>query len=122
MFGLNDPLVSTVGQKYGDIAGTLWKVSNAAIQLAVIFFVLGVIALVIGIAGLILLPQVQILWNIIFGLGGLLMALFGLAIAIYVLCVFILAIVAKEYLWAVGIFLIGFLAFIYKYLRGKEMK
>ena len=121
MFGLNDPLVSTVEQKYGDIAGTLWKVSNAALWLSIIFLVLGVIAMVIGIAGLMLLP-VQILWNIVFGLGGLLMALFGLALGIYVLCVFILAIVAKEYLWAVGIFFIGFLAFVYKYLRGKEMK
>jgi len=48
--------------------------------------------------------------------------LLGLFLAAYQLAILVLAMVMKEYFFAVGIFFVSLLSFIFKYLKGRELE
>ncbi len=116
--------VSEILAKSNPTASKLWRVANVSGVLAV----LGMLAAIGMIVLVILAPAItgnhedNALMGILPVLSMLAIIGGGLAYFVFTLCLFILAIVLKEYAWAIGIFAFSVLAVVYRVVKAGEIK
>ncbi len=134
LLGLDDPKAEKIKEKYDNTAASLWKASNSLWRVSILCSVIAVCLIVAAV----ILPwlldassQIPTQYSestlsltirtFLPTLALLVIILGGILWSLYMLSVLVLAVIMKEYLFAVGIFFISPLAFIFKYLKGKEL-
>ncbi len=118
-FSGNDD-VSEILAKSNPTASKLWRIANVSIVLAVLGVATGVFLLVLTIlfgssepGGLIdILPVLSML--------SVMAA--GLAYFVFCVCFIAIAILFKDYIWAIAIFLFSILAVLYRGFKAREIK
>ncbi|MCK4319438.1 hypothetical protein KAW38_02600 [Candidatus Micrarchaeota archaeon] len=122
ILGWNDPLIQVSEKKYERISGVLWKISNISLRFFWIFLAVSFLVLSAAILLWLLIPGIPPIVGNLFTLplfGSLSIAF--LCFGIYNLSMVIFAIAAKDYLWAVGIFIFS-LSWLYKFIKGGKLK
>ena len=113
--------VTNILSKSNPTLEQLWRVSNIAIYLAIAGILISLLLLIVAIF-VPAIGQKEGIADILPPLSMLLIIAAGLAFFIYCLCVFVTAIILKDYIWAIGIFLFSFLAIMYKKFKSREIR